>query len=187
MKREKKMEKIYNNLNIENLIKTEAFKKLTVEQKKELLTKSQWFNQFNEYQQEEILEGLEKNLDVSIYTKSEYHWRQMEQIRWGLEKSLDVSIYAIPGLFDSYQMKEIRKGLENAVDISIYANPSFDSLEMEQIRWGLESNIDVSKYAKPEYNWKQMSEIRESLLSPSINVDVPIYVKINSMARKLFE
>ena len=40
------MNKINNNLTIENLIKTE------------------WFNQFDENQKKEILEGLEDNLDV---------------------------------------------------------------------------------------------------------------------------
>ena len=44
--------KIHNNLSIENLTKTE------------------WFNQFNEEQKEQIKLGLEKNLDVSIYAKS---------------------------------------------------------------------------------------------------------------------
>ena len=39
------MNKIYNNLNIENLIKTE------------------WINQFNGNQQYEILEGLKKDLN----------------------------------------------------------------------------------------------------------------------------
>ena len=48
------MKKIYNNLNIENLIKTE------------------WFNQFDEDQQNEILEGLENNLDVSIYANPRF-------------------------------------------------------------------------------------------------------------------
>ena len=42
--------KIHNNLNIENLIKTKGFNKLTVEQKEELLTSSQWFKQFQPYQ-----------------------------------------------------------------------------------------------------------------------------------------
>ena len=37
------MEKIHNNLNIENLTKTE------------------WFNQFNKGQQKEILKGLKNN------------------------------------------------------------------------------------------------------------------------------
>ena len=43
------MNKIYNNLNIENLMKTE------------------WFNQFNESQQEVIKIGLKENVDVYIY------------------------------------------------------------------------------------------------------------------------
>lgn len=70
------MNKIYNNLNIENLIKTD------------------WFNQFDEFQQFKITEGLEDNLDVSWYAKAEYHWTQMEQVRLGLKDNLDVSIYA---------------------------------------------------------------------------------------------
>ena len=54
------MKKIYNNLTIENLTKTE------------------WFNQFNELQQKEILEGLKDNLDVSVYAKTEFVARKME-------------------------------------------------------------------------------------------------------------
>ena len=45
------MNKIYNNLNIENLVKTD------------------WINQFNENQQYEILEGFKKDLDISWYYK----------------------------------------------------------------------------------------------------------------------
>ena len=70
------MNKIYNNLNIENLTKTE------------------WFEQFNEDQQEEITKGLHDNLDVSIYAKKEFKWEQMQEIREGLIEDLDVSIYA---------------------------------------------------------------------------------------------
>ena len=57
------MKKIYNNLSIDNLTKTE------------------WFNQFDEEQQYEILEGLKNNLDVSIYAKIELSWMEMEEIR----------------------------------------------------------------------------------------------------------
>ena len=42
----------------------------------------------------EIQIGLEKGLDVTIYTKPEYDWFQMEQIREGLELNLDVSACA---------------------------------------------------------------------------------------------
>ena len=57
------MEKIYNNLSIENLIKTD------------------WFNQFDKNQQQIIIIGLEENLDVSIYANPEYSWRNMRKIR----------------------------------------------------------------------------------------------------------
>ena len=54
------MKKENNNLNIENLIKTE------------------WFNQFTESQKNEILDGIEANVDVLIYAKPEFDWEQME-------------------------------------------------------------------------------------------------------------
>ena len=57
------MNKMHNNLNIENLVKTE------------------WINQFNKKQQEEILQGLEDNLKISVYVKPEFDWEQMRQIR----------------------------------------------------------------------------------------------------------
>ena len=41
------MNKIYNNLSIDNLMLTN------------------WFNQFNEEQKEEIIKGLNKGIDVS--------------------------------------------------------------------------------------------------------------------------
>ena len=83
------MNKIYNNLNIENLTKTD------------------WFNQFDKKQQEEITKGLEKNVNVSIYATPEYTSNQMKHIRWGLEENLDVSIYAKKE-FNEHQMNQIR-------------------------------------------------------------------------------
>ena len=74
------MNKIHNNLTIENLIKTDSFKQLTVEQKEELLKNSQWFNNFEEFQQKQILKGLKDNLDVSIYAKKEFNYLQLQEI-----------------------------------------------------------------------------------------------------------
>ena len=87
------MEKIYNNLTVDNLIKTE------------------WFNQFNKSQQEEILLGLENNIDISIYAKTIFDANQMNQIRWGLEDNLDISIYAKPE-YSWLEMKHLRLRLE---------------------------------------------------------------------------
>ena len=98
------MNKIHNNLTIENLIKTD------------------WFNQFDRKQQEQIISGLDSNIDVLIYAKPEFDWEQMKEIRLGLEKNLNVSFYAITD-FNNYRMYELRKLLErNAIDFSEFGN-----------------------------------------------------------------
>ena len=81
--------KIYNNLTIANLVKTD------------------WFNQFNEEQQREINLGLVKYLNISIYAKKEFDEYQMKQIRRGLENKINISIYA-KECFNSAQMFIIR-------------------------------------------------------------------------------
>ena len=86
------MNKEYNNLTIENLIKTD------------------WVNQFDESQKVVIKTGLKHNLDVSIYAKPEFDVKQMIQIREGLKDNLDVEKFAKPEL-DWKQMKEIRENL----------------------------------------------------------------------------
>ena len=91
------MNKIHNNLTIENLIKTD------------------WFNQFDRKQQEQIILGLDSNIDVFIYAKSEFDWEQMEEIRFGLEANLDVSQYAKTE-FTWEQMLLTRLELEANVD-----------------------------------------------------------------------
>jgi len=90
--------KIHNNLNIENLVKTE------------------WFNQFDKQQKEEILTGLEKNLNVSIYANPDFNESQMFEIRAGLKENLDVLLYAKPE-FDWKQMEQIRLDLKDNLDI----------------------------------------------------------------------
>ena len=83
------MNKIYNNLSIENLIKTD------------------WFNQFDKKQQEEIIMGSKTNVDISIYAKTIFDANQMNQIRYGLEDNLDISIYAKPE-YSWLEMKHLR-------------------------------------------------------------------------------
>ena len=66
------MNNIYNNLSIENLIRTEEFKSFSKERKEEIIRGTDWFNQFDEGQQEEIIKGLEENLDIYWYAKKEF-------------------------------------------------------------------------------------------------------------------
>ena len=63
--------KVLNNLTIDNLIKTE------------------WFNQFNKEQQEEILLGIKSKVDIFSYAKSEYSSLKMQSKRLQLELGID--------------------------------------------------------------------------------------------------
>ena len=170
------MNKKYNNKKIKELIKTE------------------WFNQFELFAQKEILAGLEKDLDVSIYAKPEYSWDQMKQISSGLEEGLDVLIYANPD-FKSTQMFQIRLGLLlDKTDISIYAKLGFNAKQMELIRIGLRLGLDVSIYAIPVLSEDQMEKIFKALLEKETvsqtktlnitvdNVDVSITINQNQNA-----
>ena len=60
------MNKIYNNLTIDNLVETD------------------WFNHFNREQKRLKKEGLKKNLDVSIYANPIFTTYQMNEIKKGL-------------------------------------------------------------------------------------------------------
>ena len=64
--------KVLNNLTIDNLIKTE------------------WFNQFNKEQQEEILLGIKSKVDIFSYAKPEYNSLKMQSKRLQLELGIDI-------------------------------------------------------------------------------------------------
>ena len=161
------MNKIYNNLSIENLTKTE------------------WFNQFNINQQEEILKGLENNLDVSVYAKTEFDWTQMRNIMMGLKANLDVSWYAKKE-FNFSQMNQIMRGLIKKLDVSIYAKKEFDWSQMEQIRLGLEDNLDVFVYAKLNFNKYQMEQIRLKLQKESTLSKCTLFLSQKNSFLKMF-
>lgn len=109
------MNKIHNNLTIENLMK------------------SNWFSLFNKGQQEEIKLGIENNVDIFIYAKKEFDRDQMREIRFGLVEKVDVSVYA-KSCFDAEQMWHIRTGMNENIDVSIYAKPSMPWQEMKEIK-----------------------------------------------------
>ena len=109
------MNKIYNNLNIDNLLK------------------SGWLSLFNKGQQEEIKLGIENNVDIFIYAKKEFDRDQMREIRFGLVERVDVSVYA-KSCFDAEQMWLIRTGMNEGIDVSIYAKPEIPWQEMKEIK-----------------------------------------------------
>ena len=109
------MNKIHNNLSIENLVK------------------SNWFSLFNKGQQEEIKLGIENKVDILIYSKKEFDRDQMREIRFGLAEKVDVSIFA-KSCFDAEQMWFIRTGINEGIDVSKYAKSSISWQEMRKIK-----------------------------------------------------
>ena len=108
-------------------------------------SKSNWQQEFNEKQLNQIILGFENNLTP-------------EQI----------AVYANPK-FDNDQMRQIRMGFENGLtmeQVAVYADPKFGSAQMWEIRAGFENGLtmeQVAGYADPKFNWNQMWKIRLSL------------------------
>ena len=131
------MNKIYNNLNIDNLLK------------------SGWLSLFNKGQQEEIKLGIENNVDIFIYAKKEFDRDQMREIRFGLVEKVDISVYA-KSCFDAEQMWFIRTGINEGIDVSIYANPSIPWQEMKEIK---------EELMEKQYNEKRTQKLKSRKLN----------------------
>ena len=82
----------------------------------------------------------------------DYDFYQIKQIEIGLEKDLDVSLYTNPK-FSSEQMEMIRIGLEDGVDASKYANPELDLFTMLVVKTALENGMSkISEYNVQKIN-----------------------------------
>lgn len=117
-------------------------------------------SQFTREQLDEIKEGLDDGLDVSVYAKTEFNPRQMEEIRFGLQDELDVSIYANPQL-DSMAMMGLRHGLVDSLDVRPYATPDFTFDQIWRLNQIGERGLDVTRYAKPELTTDQLDQMME--------------------------
>lgn len=117
---------------------------------------------FTPDQADEIQEGLESGLDVSVYAKKEFLAIQMRQILLGLLEKLPVEKYASTE-YDWFQMEEIRLGLQDGLNISVYANPAISYDRMRQIRLGLKDGINLANYARLDAGI--LRELRRALVS----------------------
>ena len=131
------MNKIYNNLNIDNLVK------------------SNWLSLFNKGQQEEIKLGIENKVDIFTYAKKEFDRDQMREIRFGLVERVDISVYA-KSCFDAEQMWFIRRGMNEEIDVSIYAKPSIPWQEMKEIK---------EQLIEEKYNEKRTQKLKSRKLN----------------------
>ena len=152
------MEKLYNNLSIENLVKTDWL-----------------FSHFNYRQRQEIKTGLKENIDVSKYANPKYDWEQMREIRWGLEANLDVSIYAKPEISDE-QMEQIREKLLKKSTLSQCTLFCYQKIYFLKIFWIAQNrfeffDVDISTFVVPKKTSnlaKNASHVQQSRLNVKI-------------------
>ena len=92
------------------------------------------FNESRDYKNllYEIYKVFKHNLDLS-YIRPEFDYWQIRQIVEGLMKNLDVSIYAKPE-FKSEQMNQIYEGLEAGINVNVYARPEFKYDKMKKLK-----------------------------------------------------
>lgn len=113
---------------------------------------------FKAEQLEQINNAFEADVNLLPYLSIKMYGAQLAEIVKGLKKGLDVSIYA-KGEYNWFQMREMRYGLEDKVDVTIYANPMFTYRQMAEIRKGLLAGVDVSRFAKVYYEPEQMEQM----------------------------
>ncbi|MBR5970045.1 MAG: DUF342 domain-containing protein [Lachnospiraceae bacterium] len=126
---------------------------------------------FNVFQLEQIRQGLQEGVDVSVYMDGRYSWLDMEEIRKGLKQGVDMTAYREAG-YSTAQKREIRKGIARGLDVSLYDKKDLLSEQMKQIRLGLQEKLPVVFYNTPGYSASQMEEIRKGL---SANLDISAY------------
>ena len=131
--------KLANNLQIEQLLNTD------------------WASQLNKYQLHYIREGLNNNLDVSIYAKPELYAEQMREIVKGLKQGFNMIKYA-SGNYSEGQIRQIVTGLEQGLDVSEFDDVKMSSTQMstaqEFLRLGFDMNVYRNSDLQFEDNYK---------------------------------
>lgn len=105
---------------------------------------------------------------INSYKRRGYYGQQLDVIREGLEKGLDVSLYTKP-VFDLFQMRQIEYGLESGVNVEVYANSKYTSYHMKVIRLYLEQNLDVSHLLDENLHYLTVKRLEQQLLSNSVS------------------
>ena len=73
------------------------------------LLETEWANRFTSLQLAEIRQGLEQDVDVSVYAIASFDDTQMRWIRKHMQRKLDFRKYAIPSISGEYICDEFHK------------------------------------------------------------------------------
>lgn len=127
---------------------------------------------FDIFQIDEILAGLRRDIDVSIYADQKYDQYQMHALLKGIELKKDITEYRDPK-FDDRQMNQILRGMIYNVDASLYADPRYSHAQMEILLDALRSHIDVKPLLNPCYPASKMRIMYDALLTESYKMGLP--------------
>lgn len=75
------------------------------------LLETTWANRFTSLQLAEIRQGLEQDIDVSVYAIASFDDTQMRWIRKHMQRKLDFRKYAIPSISGEYICEEFHKSI----------------------------------------------------------------------------
>ena len=127
--------KLANNLQIEQLLKTD------------------WADQFNKNQLYRIREGLNHNLDVSIYAKTTLAAEHMREIVKGLKLGFDMTKYT-SGEYTENQLRQIVFGLEKGLDASEFDDVSMSSEQMSTAQEFMKLGFDMNVYRNSDLRFE---------------------------------
>ncbi len=133
-----------------------------------------------------IREGLENDLDISLYAKFNYSSAFMREFCLALKDNLPVvqlvndktsfnklqigcnilRAYKEVGLKFT-QLKEIAFGLRDEVNIFIFTKPEFSGAQMHEIRLALKEDFNLLEYVTSKDSASVMKSVRESFLDGS--------------------
>ncbi len=125
-------------------------------------------SKYSPIQESYLMNGLEQNIDITIFANPKYSAKKMELILNALIDELDVkyfvNLYNIPNGNDRVDDLEIIfEGLKYGLDVSKYESLNFNYLQKIQIKQGLMSKLPVEIYAKECYNEDQMCSLFKAL------------------------
>ena len=160
------LETVLTNIdNIPSFVTCEKLREL----KKNLLE-----SKFSPLQESVLYNGLDANLDITIYANPAYSAEKIQVILDALLMGVDVEYYKEEydkdDVYDHEEdLKIIFDGIKQGLDVSKYSSIDYNYEQKVQIKNGLEANLDVSIYADPGFDEDQMAILFKAL---RLNLDV---------------
>lgn len=106
---------------------------------------------YDMYQIEELMTGLQEGLDVSVYSNIHYDFLTMQAYRFALMANVDVD-WLKSKQFRMIQILMIAECTKAGLERKYFDPELFNKSQLVEIILGVREKIDVTKYAKVNYS-----------------------------------